>query len=1064
MPEIGGDAGASDGGMDFDMGPSLELGDLGDAPLSAGVDPADLDLPTPASFREPAAAPRSSARGAGLPPLADDLPVPRRSGPPAPPRSAAPPPSSGVPSLDLEDLPIPAIGDLPTPAQRDLPTPAIRDLPTPVGFDLPTPKGARGGPPPAPGSAAPGVMDLPTPMIDLPTPMIDLPTPHQPGGSSGAIDLDLPAPDLELPADLGLDDDFGAGSLPPPAGNRSNAPIVAAPGQSLADALEGGTKATGRAGVAATTGTGAERKPSKLLYIVGGVALVGLLGVLVVTQLLPGDESAGGQPVANNNPAGGTSSTGGATPVPAGEFAERAESVLAKLAEDTPASLTQAKAMVEANGDVIGQAEVALLGHLHYGPDDEQLALARGILAAHAENPAPHVRRVLALLAIIDNQLDPAIAVLSDPAFEKDAQAQTILAWAYVAKTDGMLAREAAKRAASARPNTAAAAYALATAERLIDGSTGLEAMRAGVEAYKDHLLFHEILVEALIESGRWAEASVALDAMPASNNTCAGHQAKLAVLKARLASAQGRTPTAERLYEEASKLAPSRFDIGLAHFDFLIAIEDYATARSVVDLLEQHAVANGGATPELLVAQATLAIATGRGDDALLKADAIAAANEADLRAHQIRAEVADLRQSSDDALKEADLILAAQPGSVAAASLKSRVLERKNDRAGALAALEAAVAANVGTDPKSARARSTLRRMQAQLHQRAGASKDVLASLDKAATEDPSDNAVRLERALAQLASGDRAAGQQGLVDLYERTGGMPGLTAPLGRVYLARNSLDKLEALLGTQLDDELASLETLLTGARLRVAQKRYDDAIKLTDRALVLSPGAWEAMMVKGQALLQMGELDAGLAALQESKPKEPQAELYSWIGQAYEYNGKSKEALAYYQKALEVDPNYEEAVALYGRQLAYMGAAKEAVARLEPLAKNEDAHPYVFLALGLAYKDLSKRELAISNFQKASTLDPSLFEALYWEGRLQGDAGKNAAAAAALAKAITASDSSNYYWIDAQRRLGDAYYASGRNADAKEAYQAFLKHAPANDTGRTEVARLVASL
>ena len=151
---------------------------------------------------------------------------------------------------------------------------------------------------------------------------------------------------------------------------------------------------------------------------------------------------------------------------------------------------------------------------------------------------------------------------------------------------------------------------------------------------------------------------------------------------------------------------------------------------------------------------------------------------------------------------------------------------------------------------------------------------------------------------------------------------------------------------------------------------------------------------------------------------------------------------------------------------MLGRLYAYEGAAAKAIELLQPVVDQTDAYPYAYLALGLAHKDLGKRELAITDFQKAQQLDPTLFEAFYQEGRIHNDQNKHAAAVKALQAGIDGAkdNATERALIDTYRRLGESYKQLGHRADAKSALQEYMKLAPQNAAGRREAERLLRDL
>ena len=70
-------------------------------------------------------------------------------------------------------------------------------------------------------------------------------------------------------------------------------------------------------------------------------------------------------------------------------------------------------------------------------------------------------------------------------------------------------------------------------------------------------------------------------------------------------------------------------------------------------------------------------------------------------------------------------------------------------------------------------------------------------LTALDQVLEAEPNHNDAQLMRGLMRLRQGETEAGRSDLVAVYQRTGGYPGLTGPLGRLFAREGNLDELEA---------------------------------------------------------------------------------------------------------------------------------------------------------------------------------------------------------------------------------------------------------------------------
>jgi tetratricopeptide (TPR) repeat protein len=1033
-----------------DDGEALELGELGGLDLPTGEAPAppsraarpsfdspefggldlptpegdealgggELDLPAPAGFAGDLDLPAPSGHdtGGGL-----DLDLPAPAGPasggldlPAPAGEAG-----YDDGLSLDDLPMPA-DDLPMPADNlpgpidDFPAPAD-GLPDPDGFDaLPTSAADL------PASAD----EFPAPVDSLPTPASILPTP--------ADNLPTPVGDLELDLD---------------AGGRPSAAAKAA-GESPA------AKA-GRVGAIAKPKPPGD-KPKRdigriVIYSVLALVVVGVGGAVVAVQMGLLEPEPAPPPQQGN---------GQDTPPPSGEPVERPEGVLAKLDQDTPASYVQAYELSE--GQPVGRAEAALLIHLRYGPDAKRLAEARQLLAPYRERPEPFVQRVVALDLLAADKPDEALAALGEGG---GWRASLYRAWALLAKGEAEKARAAAEAAVEGRPGDQAAKLAVLQIRYAANPVDGLAAMRQAAETSPNHLALQEALMRAARESGRLAEAAeVGQKLQPAAISEA--HKAELLRERAGVAMTQGRTGEAMRLLEQALATDESLVSARVDRIDLLLANRDFPATRADIELLLRDQPKNR----EVLLVAARVELEAGRDDDARAHLAKLGEAAREDPQVHDLLGQAAAMLMKVEEARTSFAEARKLDPFFVEALEHEIDLLVRAEMLDEALALLDeqqTSLGEAAGNDSeRGRRARSTVSKIRARLLRDQGELERALTAAEDAASIDPSNNDALLMRAELLGALGQRQAYEEALLELHERTGGYPGLTEPLGGVLLRKGKLDELEQLIGTSLDSPDASREIVLTGAALRLAQDKPEAAQVLAQRILDRDPTDTRAHLLLGRALLALGDYALALDEIESARTREGDPEVELWLGQALEYNGRPGQARVHYQRALELDPNTLEAAALLGRLYAYDGAAAKAIDLLQPVVDATDDYPYAHLALGLARKDMGRRDLAVAEFQKAQELDPTLFEAFYQEGRIHNDQNKHAPAVKALQAGLDKAkdNATERALIDTYRRLGESYKQLGRRAEAKAALEEYMKLAPPNAAGRREVERLLREL
>jgi tetratricopeptide (TPR) repeat protein len=334
----------------------------------------------------------------------------------------------------------------------------------------------------------------------------------------------------------------------------------------------------------------------------------------------------------------------------------------------------------------------------------------------------------------------------------------------------------------------------------------------------------------------------------------------------------------------------------------------------------------------------------------------------------------------------------------------------------------------------------------------------KAALTALDQALEAYSSHNDAQVLRGTLRLQRGDTEGGKADLMEVFERTGGYPGLASPLGRLLAQDNELEQLEALVGKRAEHPGASVDVKLIAARLRLAKGELDPAKRLIDQALAKEPNHWEGHMLMARAFLDGGDWGEALERVVLARPTAPRAELHLLRGKIFEYNGKYDEARPEYQQAVTLEPNLHEARFLYGRSLGFGGANKQAVEQIQHAIDHaEDRFPEAYLELGRAQKQLGDTAAALASLERAVTLDSALSEAYYLQGRIRYENNEIGAAVTALEEAVAESSQSPSWYPDAYIFLGRAQEKAGNTVKARAAYKKFLGVASPEHPSRAQV-------
>lgn len=967
------------------------------------------DLPTPVH--------RSTAMSFKVPTV--DLPTPvHRSSTPSF-RAPEPPPFQGGGSTGALPMVTGVPGDASMISLGDL------DLPSPVGYDnLPTPA---------------GVLDLPTP-ID-----VDSMTPAGAGMlTPAALDVE-PAHILPMPADQGLSP-ADLGVTPASRGVGSGAAALAAAPQpfGLDPAL------ARRSPTPRDVDSSGVRRP--LMLAAGGIALLAIAGG--GAWALGIFDPPADIPVTRAGPRTKDGKGDTKVPVPSTTAAERNAEVLGQLALDTPASYVAAIAAASKAGDPVGQAEASLCMHLRYGPDALRQGQAMTWMQPYATQAEPFVRRVVGLSLLGSGALVEAEAALADDGL----RTRLYRGWLRLAQGRAADAVTEADAVLAAAPTEIAAIALRHEARAVAAAEAEVAAIESTLVAHPGHPGLTASAVRVAIAAGQLRKARTWLDGLLPVPDAGPGFDAMRLRLRAQLEDAAGSAAKAARHYEEAAALVPTDRSLGIARVRALLRAGRLTDAKIAIGTLVD-------AKPDDVdaqILQAEIVLDSGEGDKALAAASAIEQKVPGRADASVLLGRIHAMRLQADEARAAFAAASTRDATNVSASIAEAQMLVRLDQLGEALAVLDTA-RKRVGDAGRKTNEAEVLR-AKADILAKAGQGTAALAALDQALAATPSDNAALLARGLLRIEIGQADAGRADLLAVYERTGAFVGLTAPLGRIFVREGATDRLAGLVGDGLDDPDADTETLVVGARLRLAQGKAEDAKAALQRVLTVTPNDWEAHMLLAQAQLDAGEIAEALVQIDRSVPATPSAERHLLRGKILEYNVRHDDARPEYLKALQIDPGLVEARFLYGRLAALKGEAKLAAEQLAKVVAETDRFPDAYLNLGRAQRDLGEPANAIASLDKAIALDDKLLEAHYLRGRALFESNAMAKAADALAAAAVESAAKEHWYADALVFLGRARAKEGKSSEAKAAFKKFLEVAPANHASRADAERQLGAL
>lgn len=122
------------------------------------------------------------------------------------------------------------------------------------------------------------------------------------------------------------------------------------------------------------------------------------------------------------------------------------------------------------------------------------------------------------------------------------------------------------------------------------------------------------------------------------------------------------------------------------------------------------------------------------------------------------------------------------------------------------------------------------------------------------------------------------------------------------------------------------------------------------------------------------------EAERRLSALAQAEPDGAQrAAILNKRGVARVQLGRREDALADFQSALELRPDYPPSLVNVGNLLLEDGKLEEAIAQYERAVRIDDEYSIAHLNLSAAYKKAGRHEDAVREYRRAGKLEGRLF-------------------------------------------------------------------------------------
>ena len=236
-----------------------------------------------------------------------------------------------------------------------------------------------------------------------------------------------------------------------------------------------------------------------------------------------------------------------------------------------------------------------------------------------------------------------------------------------------------------------------------------------------------------------------------------------------------------------------------------------------------------------------------------------------------------------------------------------------------------------------------------------------------------------------------------------------------------------------------------------GARTVARNEEYRSEVSIWQTVVDRWPINPRAHNYLGSALADAGRTSEAIAQYQEALRLKPDyAEAHNNLGSALADAGRAPEAIAQYEAALRLKPDLVEAHNNLGVALADAGRTSEAIAQFEEALRLKPDYAEAHNNLGLALANAGQAPEAIAQYEAAVGLKPDYAEAHNNLGVALADASRAPEAIAQYQEALRLKPDD----AEAHYNLGMALVNTGRTSEAIAQYEEALRLKPDLAGGR----------
>ena len=178
----------------------------------------------------------------------------------------------------------------------------------------------------------------------------------------------------------------------------------------------------------------------------------------------------------------------------------------------------------------------------------------------------------------------------------------------------------------------------------------------------------------------------------------------------------------------------------------------------------------------------------------------------------------------------------------------------------------------------------------------------------------------------------------------------------------------------------------SIYTMLKLSEFQLILKKYQESVSTIEEVLKKDPLNADAFFMYGLNLKEQGKTEQAVKYFQEAVENDPDL-IDGWIniGQLQEQLNNPK-AIEYFNTAIEIDPSNIEAMHAKAMYLQNTEQLEAAISIYRQINRINPQYVEAYLNAGLLYLDLDSMESAFNQFEIATKVDPVHVKAYYYKG------------------------------------------------------------------------------